>query len=79
MELITLCAKPFLHSTFVTREAGIQALEWTIKFGSLSKWELLKFLRHSQQTLPNSRWYFRLDILHILRPDRSYYPSFWIL
>jgi len=79
MELITLCAKPFLHRTFVAKEAGIQALEWTIKFGSLSKWELLKFLRHSQQTLPKSRWYFRLDMLHLLRPDSSYHPSSCIL
>lgn len=79
MELITLCAKPFLHSTFVAKAAVIQALEWTIKFGSLSKWELLKFLRPSQQTLPNSRWYFRLDMVHPLRPDTSYYPSSCIL
>lgn len=79
MKLITLYAKPFLHSTFVAKEVGIQALEWTIKFRSLSKWELLKFLRHSQQTLPNSRWYFRLGMLHLLRPDSSYYPSSCIL
>ena len=79
MELITLCAKPFLHSTFVAKEAGIQASEWTIKFGTLSKWEVLKFLRHSQQTLPNSRRYFLLDMLHLLRPDSWYYPSSCIL
>jgi len=79
MELITLCAKPFLHSTFVAKEAGIQALEWTIKFGSLSKWELLKFLRHSQQTLPNKRRNFRLEMLHLLQPDSSYYPNSCIL
>jgi len=83
MELITLCAKPFLHSTSVAKEARIRvkALEWTIKFGSLSKWKLLKFLRHPQQSLPNasSGWYFRLYMLHLLRPDSSYYPSSCIL
>ena len=79
MELITLCAKPFLHSTFVAKEAVTQALEWTIKFGSLSKWELLKFLRHSQQNLPNIRWCFQLDMLHLLRPDSTFYSSFCVL